>query len=188
MCAIQDGVPQCARYIRELLEGVSIPRAASLYAKALEVGCGCSMYAPLVQQLGYRYFGIEPSEWAAHWTRSTFNVQVDQSTVEEAVLIPNSYDLVIAAHVLEHVSSVIGVLEKLHLAMRPSATLIIVVPDDQDRTNPDHWWFFTEVSLQRTLAETGFTEIQMKSIKRVEYEDFIYCSATKRLPWKQSGV
>lgn len=191
MKCIVGGVPQHAKYAEELdVAMVEINRlifpAPTRDTVALEIGCGLAMYAPKLLNLGYKYYGIEPDAAAAHWARMTFCVPICQTTFEDATgyfmdahftgAFPS---LVLAAHVIEHVTDAPAVLASIFQLVKPPGRLILIVPDDRDPVNPDHLWFFTMPTLRTTLERIGFTDVQMVSKSIVKHENFIYCSAVK---------
>lgn len=91
------------------------------------------------------------------------------------------YDVVLAAHVLEHVPDASSTLAKFNQVLLPGGALYLVIPDDQDLMNQDHNWFFTVASLVTMLAEYGFVVERCSTEKIVPQEDFIYCLARKPL-------
>ncbi len=178
-CAV-NGIPQCATYIAELMECIDIVPSLG-DETCIEMGCGCSMYAPLVSQLGYRYVGVDQCEWAAKWTRSAHCVTVLNCYIEEASMhIERDYaGLIIAAHVLEHLPKPREALSLMHGLLRPGKPLALIVPNDEDLVNPDHFWFFSEKTLKLALETSGFKVDTIQSRRRIAREQFIYVKATK---------
>jgi len=180
--AIKNGVPQCYRYIQELestLTEMGVSLGESLSGTVLEVGCGCSMYAPALLKRGYIYLGIEPNEWAATWTEHTYSVRVMEEKFEDTTFQPHTFELILAAHVVEHFVDAPLALQRMYKILKPKGRLCIIVPDDSDQTNPDHLWFFTEKTLCSALDSIGFQDINMVSKQVVAKEKFIYCMCQK---------
>lgn len=182
MGTVEGGVPMCARYIGQLEEAIgAFPPAPQrpAKAKALEIGCGMSMYVPALLAAGYDYLGVDPSPWACEWTRSTFNVKTHASTIETMGLLTDEYDLILAAHCLEHLGDSPRAIRGCYELLRESGSLFIVVPDDEDPLNPDHRWFWSTWSLRQCLEATGFSVVKIATRKYIERESFIYCHAVK---------
>jgi trans-aconitate methyltransferase len=128
-----------ARYRSELL--ARVPRATRLSAKCLEVGCGCSPYVSMLVGRGYGYSCLDSSGWALTWTANRWGSLVenkwlaDAETQEFDVL---EFDLVFAAHVLEHAQDAPGLLRRARSWLRPGGYIYLIVPDDMDRRHgPD---------------------------------------------------
>lgn len=185
---IVDGVPQCAHYLEELGEVLGGFPEASDGKRALEIGCGCSMYAPGLLARGYHYHGLEPSSWAAKWTESTFDVQVFECDLdaftqggygEDGDFAIGGFSLILAAHSLEHMPDAPRAIRKCARLLDPGGELWVIVPDDEDPLNPDHNFFFSEPSLRRCVESAGLSVVTLESRRRVEHEEFIYLRASK---------
>lgn len=175
-----DGIPQCTAYVRQLEEALGyLPGGSGL---ALEVGGGASMYAGHLQRLGYEYLGVEPDHWGATWTRETYGARVTEGPFPER---PRGLDgwgdqrcaLLLCAHALEHLPDAPGALREMRRLLARPGPLFIVVPDDTDRTNPDHLWFFTEDTLRAALLHAGFNNVKIAVRKYTDRESFIYARA-----------
>lgn len=181
--AAPGGCPRHKAYIDELLDPlneneVTIPWGTLNKSRALEIGCGLGMYAPLFMSRGYIYEGVEPAKAAADWVMNTFNVWVTCTTFE-AYTAPVYYDAIIAAHVLEHFEDSPGMIAKMSSIMVPGGRIYIIVPDDSDMVNPDHLWFYTRQTLTDVLKANGFGRVSTNTRRRVAHENFIYASALK---------
>jgi SAM-dependent methyltransferase len=170
-----DHVPQCGPYTSQLTEALGpIPPAGSV----VEVGCGVGLYVRSILASGNRYLGIEPSAWAACWTRETYGVDVIEASFEAVAPRPGQ-TLMIAAHVVEHLADGPGAFAHLGQWLAPGGQLWVVVPDDTDPLNPDHRWFFDESTLQTSLERAGFAIETLTSRRVIERENFLYCRSRK---------
>lgn len=179
--AIVDGIPRCADYLAELAEALGRFRRAQPYPHnvALEIGCGCSMYAPGLLTAGYDYRGLEPCQWAARWTAGAFAVPVTIGTLETLVQVGPRYDLILAAHCLEHMDDAPGAIRKCADLLEPGGEFWVVVPNDDDPLNPDHLWAFSSTTLAACLAGAGLDVMEIEERQRIERERFIYVRARK---------
>jgi SAM-dependent methyltransferase len=179
--ATLDGIPQHREYVRQFIEpmaalGVTIPRIEG--GTALEIGCGLGMYAPMFLNRGYAYHAIEADAYAVRWVASAFCCPVFHGRFEDYEP-PKPFDAIMAAHVVEHLTDAPGSLDAMLRMLYPGGRLYLVLPDDSDRVNADHLWFFTEATLRATLERIGFEDIRMTSRRLIERENFIYCAAVK---------
>lgn len=179
---LAGGVPHCQGHIAELVEAIGEPPAVTGGRHggplAVEVGCGLSMYAPLLLSLGYRYLGIEPSFYAASWTRATFDVEVIEATFDawQPGIRPQ---LLLAAHVVEHLPDAPAALARMGRLLQPGGRLYVIVPDDSDPVNPDHLWFFSPESLRECVRQAGLELERLAIRQRIAREKFLYLSARK---------
>jgi SAM-dependent methyltransferase len=185
MSALVDGVPQNRRLIEELLEPLESmdfawPWPDTRNRVALELGCGIGLYVPWLLASGFIYVGVEPDPWAREFCAMNHRVQVIEKKFEDLAAVGVGADLVLAAHVLEHLPHAPVALEKIHDSyLSPGGMLILLIPDDTDLWNPDHYWFFNTETLRATLERIGFRDVRMAVRKRIPRENFIYATARK---------
>lgn len=173
-------------YLKELEDGIGhpIPPATS-GAKAIEIGGGISPYASMFVEQGYDYRLVEPSEQACTLLKTKlpgittypcmFPEQFPTDTTHKG-----AYDVVFSAHSLEHMRHAINVLWHMQELLAPKGTLYLLIPNDDDLTNPDHFWFFNEDSIRKAaiICHLAVESIQVRQI--VPQEKFMYC-VLKRL-------
>lgn len=179
-CIDEAGVIQSDQYNREFVDAVgSLPVPPAISNKVLEIGCGPSVYCPMLTQAGYIYTGMEPDLWAAERTRQQYGVDVWLCYFEECQLLVDEFGMVFAAHTLEHLIDAPIALTRIHSSLCAQGLLVLIVPDDSDPVNPDHLWFFSERTLRALLEKTGFI-VERFAIRRLkERENFLYCVARK---------
>lgn len=185
MGAIKDGVVQSEHYIAEITEplaelGYELPKVKS--GNALEIGCGAGMYIKWLRSHGFTYTGIEPDKEIAEFTRKEFGrkgVGIDTRPFDEKLILKAKFDVILACHVFEHLPDSPEMMRKAHGMLDDDGKLILIVPNDDDPVNPDHFWFFTPQNLRATLAKIGFSDVKMTIRQRVKHEKFIYCIASK---------
>lgn len=179
---VRGGVPQQTAHVAELLQACSelcvAVRPAGQGEGAIEVGCGASPYAPWLQTLGYTYLGVDLSIWATKWLHDVYGVATMQTDFMQLPKLDNC-GLILAAHFLEHAENAPATCRKFLDTLKPGGQLVLVVPDDQDLSNPDHFWFFTEHSLTAMLEQVGFVEITAVTRRILAKEQFVYCFARK---------
>lgn len=162
----------------ELLEALGPFPAAFPPREALEIGCGCSHYVGAIRAAGWRYTGQDVSPFAIQWMESRWGARVLDADADWDDL-GGPHGLILAAHVLEHLEDAPNAIARLACSLSPRGELWIIVPDDTDPVNPDHLWFFSEATLRRTIEAAGLTVRTLRTFKRIERENFIYCRAVK---------
>ena len=89
------------------------------------------------------------------------------------------FDTIFCAHAFEHMQDSPGMMAKAFSQLKPGGRLVLIVPNDEDKCNPDHLWFWRSEDLHRVLSRIGFTDIKTVEKRRVPHEMFIYASAVK---------
>lgn len=158
----------------EILGPIERPRN---YKSALEIGCGLSPYAGMIEDAGWAYFGVDPSGWAVDEMRLRGHTvfRDDWEVMGEHV----GFGLILCAHALEHMKDAPRALDKIGRTLVPGGFFYLIIPDDSDLVNPDHLWFFTEQSLWKCIQGAGMS-IEYSCVRKlVAREKFIYVKARK---------
>lgn len=151
------------------LEG--IPRGS-----LLDVGCATGVFARLAQQRGWRVSGVELSPWASRIARE-HGVDVYTGTLENAGFPDNSFSVVSAFDVIEHVRDPLALLSEIRRILAPGGTLIMNTTCYRSGLNyvahalnavgfgsaplhrlfPHyHLYYFSSKSLREILSRAGF--------------------------------
>jgi SAM-dependent methyltransferase len=168
-------------YLAELLETLGpFPAAPGLVGEALEIGCGISPYVRAIQAAGYAYTGIDSSAWAVAWMREHREGCFLARDFEDLeALEEGCWDLILAAHSLEHMKDAPGAVCKIASLLRPGGEAWIIVPDDSDPVNPDHLWYFTEATLAASIEAAGLVVLKLEARRRIPREVFLYARARR---------
>lgn len=181
-CIDAQGIPTNINLIGELWDGLSVVDIQYLWAgldkNILEIGAGLGPYIPQFLQAHWNFTTIERGVFASHWLKNAFYVPVLTVSIEEYLATSDiNYHCIFAAHLFEHLENMPKVLRQCF--DRVTERLYLIVPDDGDPTNPDHYWFFTQETLKALLEKIGFVKVRMQMRKHVPQENFIYCVAEK---------
>lgn len=153
---------------------------ADLGHTALEVGAGLGMYCSWLQRLGYDYRALEPDKEAAQWMRVNRKIQVYEEPFEEYLASGHPpVDLLLAAHVIEHFQDAPGMITGMFESILPGGRALLLIPDDEDKVNPDHLWFFRKEDFKRVLERVGFVDVKIATRRIVPHEKFMYATAMK---------
>lgn len=180
-CIDAQGIPNNLILIQELRDGLSLQDEYYLCVghdkTLLELGCGLGPYVSYFLAGKWSYEAVERGFFAFHWVKKTFYVPIVNGSVEEYLSSRAGFHCIFAAHLFEHLENMPKVLRQCF--DRVTERLYLIVPDDGDPTNPDHYWFFTQETLKALLEKIGFARVRMQMRKRVPQENFIYCVAEK---------
>jgi 2-polyprenyl-3-methyl-5-hydroxy-6-metoxy-1,4-benzoquinol methylase len=159
-----------------------VPKSAK---RVLELGCGDGAFARAFRQgRQVEYWGIELESEAANRASAHLD-KVFSKRVEDALAeLPNAYfELLICNDVLEHLPNPEETLRALREKLAPKGQLFLSVPnvrflpvllqlllkkdwryEDAGVLDRTHLRFFTEKSLRRFVAESGFELISLQGI------------------------
>ncbi len=183
MGAIVNGVPQCSKYCRQLMD--ALPQLENYQPKGydnklLEIGCGFSMYAPWLMQMGYDYLGLDLDPVGTAATGMAYNAKT-MCCDFESLPVDQRFDVILAAHCVEHFREAPAALARMYRQLYPGGSLWLIIPDDSDLVNPDHLWFFSQQDIERVLTKIGFCDLNVAVRRHIAREQFIYVQAFKPL-------
>jgi SAM-dependent methyltransferase len=136
--------------------------------KLLDVGCGAGGNLKSLQEQGWHVFGIEISDVAAAHARDLLHADIHTGTLGSAPFPPNSFDLVLMSHSLEHLPSPADALCRVHSLLKKDGLLVVSVPNVNSLEYKlfGRWWFhldpprhfyhFDRRSLSGILPRQGF--------------------------------
>ncbi|MGI8839011.1 MAG: class I SAM-dependent methyltransferase [Pyrinomonadaceae bacterium] len=144
--------------------------------KVLEVGSGTGLFLRLMQEAGFDPYGVELSQTAVDYSRSISGLSnIVQGTLEQASYLPESFDVVYAWHVIEHVLDLDAFVRELHRVLQPDGILWIGTENYRNAshyltkllklirglpppfaTSSEHTFVFTPQTLSDVLVRRGF--------------------------------
>ncbi len=142
-------------------------------ARLLEIGSYCGLFLAEARSQGWSVKGIEPSRWAAEYSRERFGVDVTQSPFEAAVGgLGGGFDAVASWDVIEHVRNPRQFVRLAGSQLRDGGVLALSTIDIDStfaRAMGARWpWimemhlhYFGSRSLERMLEEEGFEVVHV---------------------------
>ncbi len=178
-------VAELKRATAALYMDAIMARVKRIQPRLLEIGCGSGDFLMEAQSRGFEVQGLEYSEHATEVANARLSRPGVRAGSLETVQLPaNSYDVIVAFDVLEHVRNPTYTLECLHSALTPGGVVAIVTPslDSWSRRVLGRYWmeyktehlvYFGRRSLTRLLEKTGFSEIDFASNYKVLSLDYV---------------
>jgi SAM-dependent methyltransferase len=148
------------RILLSVLEGALPAGATAGRRRILDVGCGSGMMLGELTRYGDA-FGVDSSEEALAACRSRGLEQVQRAQSPPLPFEPESFDVITAFDVLEHLDDDTAMLGDLHRLLKPSGLLLVTVPaykflwGPHDEIN-EHRRRYTAAQLRRGLTGSGF--------------------------------
>ena len=93
----------------------------------LDAGCGTGANAEMLRAFG-RVIGTDVSPEALHWSRQRGLSHLARCRVEKLCFADDTFDVVTALDMLEHVDDDLAALAELHRVCKPGGAVIITVP------------------------------------------------------------
>ena len=142
----------------------------------LDVGCATGNFLYIAQEQGWRVQGIEPIDKAAQLARDYYGLEVFTSSLTTADIPPSSFDVITMWDVLEHLPSPKLALRRSWELLKPGGIVVFSIPNltSYDRflfgknwigwDVPRHFNLFTQQTIRRLLAATGFEQNDSRCI------------------------
>lgn len=149
----------------------------------LDVGCGTGAFMARARAAGYDVSGVELSIEGIEQARSEHGLEhVVHGTLEDACFDDASFDVVVAWHLIEHVSDVGGFIDEARRVLRPGG--IVVVGTEAHRypinswlrtlrfatgriprpvTSDLHTYVFSPGALRDCFERRGFTTVHLRA-------------------------
>lgn len=146
--------------------------------RLLDVGCGVGDYLDRMRRLGWTALGVERSPRASAVARSHFGAPVLEADFPRVDLPPNSFDLVTAWQVLEHLDRPRQALAKMGELLAPGGRLMLTVPNCDGWAAhcfgpswigwdaPRHVTHFTPTTLRMMLEAEGFSILHLGTLSQ----------------------
>lgn len=145
--------------------------------RILDVGCGPGIFLKVAEERGWDCYGIEVSPFAARYAIDQLGLKVKCSSLEQADLPKDFFDVVTLFHVIEHLREPLDVMHKVHKILKEEGLLVIETPDissgrarrAKERWEhirlPEHLYYYSKRTLVKLLEMTSFRPIKVE--KRV---------------------
>ncbi len=146
-------------------------------ADLLDVGCSYGLFLNSASSRGYRVKGIDPSRDACGYCADKLKLPVVQATIERAGFPADSWDVITALEVIEHLPDPKIILQQAYAWLKPGGIFYMVTPDLSSLSAKIcgyRWWsyrrmhlsYFSAYSLRLLLNAYGFSLLKVKPYKK----------------------
>ena len=151
--------------------------------RLLDIGCATGKFVELALAAGWDAEGIDVSQYAVQIARQK-GLKVHLGTVESLAVSPQSFDVVTAFDVMEHIWDLRSFLEAIRIILRPGGKLILLSPNAGSfraialshkwigyTTSLEHVHYFDMRFLRHALAEIfQDRHLTVAAFERGEYD------------------
>ncbi|MBN2377989.1 MAG: class I SAM-dependent methyltransferase [Sedimentisphaerales bacterium] len=94
----------------------------------LDIGCGSGHFVALARKHNFQASGIEPTPASARYATEILNIPVHIGPIADIELPPQSFDIITAWDVIEHVADPLDVMQRCANWLRPGGILALRFP------------------------------------------------------------
>lgn len=167
-------------------------QAAVRPGRLLEVGAGDGYFLKVAQDEGWEIEGLELSRPRIERARTWFDINLKCGDLSDMPFPAASFDAIVMFQLIEHVHHPQDLLKRVYELLRPQGIMMLSTPNVLAYARkgrevnswriPRHLFFFTPLTLVRTVENIGF-EVLRKPLK-------FYATLEERLgwqPWPSAG-
>lgn len=139
-----------------------------LKGDVLDLGCGIGEVANYVEAQD-RYFGVDINPYCVEYLQSK-RLWAKLGSAYEIPLDSESVDVVIMSHVLEHLDDPARAMNEISRVLRPSGTLIVIVPMRYGYTTDSTHRIFYDPGRLRKIAKEHHYDVQSILVFPIPWE------------------
>ncbi|MDD5434847.1 MAG: class I SAM-dependent methyltransferase [Nitrospira sp.] len=140
--------------------------------KLLEVGCGGGRRLSKMRALGWEVEGQEVDPRAAKHASDVYGFTIHLSSLKDIAFKENSFDAIIANHVIEHVYEPDLLLSECYRILKPGGIMVVVTPNVdcfghryfgsnwRGLEPPRHLHLFSQKTIKLLAERSGFHKIE----------------------------
>ena len=146
-------------------------------AEALEIGAGDGAVLSLLKDRGVRASGFEMDEGAAKYITERWGTPVLVGDFDRHDFAGARFDVIVMAHLIEHLFDPVASLRKVATLLRPGGTLLVETPNIlRPKVSPRrvyslaHNFHFSPRSLCLALEKAGFEVVRVRAFRRDSFQ------------------
>ena len=168
-------------------------------SRILDVGCGRANLLSAFYKMGHECHGLERSDFDADAIPD--GVSLHRGAIHQQQFEPESFDLVIFWHSLEHLSDPLADLNTACKLLKRGGILAVAVPNFQSRQAryfgadwfhldlPRHVWHFSSRTLDRYWSDAGLEKMSGEGLSfEQNLFGFIQSAVNRLLPSKANAM
>ena len=148
--------------------------------RLLDAGCGVGGFLHFAEKSGWSVSGIDASETGVRYAVETYHLDVALADLNNYELPPNTYDVIWAFHIVEHLSDPIHFIRSAAAALKPNGIFYLGLPfysrmrirfhqllfsmgianHPYSFNLPDHVSYFSRKTIHRVLSDVGLETIR----------------------------
>ena len=143
--------------------------------KTLELGCGQGDFQAAVKDNPrFNATGLDYSEACVNYAQSQ-GLDVKLGDIQSEGIEEETYDLVVALHVLEHVQDLNSTIDEIYRVLKPGGLVFAVCPSATHFKQamagenwkylgpPGHLWYLSPQTFPKFFTKAGFSEVLLSS-------------------------
>ncbi len=159
---------------------VRMVESVAIKGRLLDIGCGRGFFLDEMRKRGWEVEGVDFSRQSAEAAEKDFGLRVKQAPIEDVLLPQGHYDCITLWHTLEHLTSPLLCLEKVHAALKMNGHLVIAVPNGMSwqarffgrywyhLDAPRHLTLFSQEVLRTFLEKMGFQILTLDHFSSIQ--------------------
>jgi len=145
------------------LESISVYKKEG---RVLDIGCGPGFFLESAREMGYTdLWGIDPSAYIVSVSGEKFGDKILQGTIESEALSPESFDLLTAFDVFEHIYRPVAFVNRAHELLRDEGIFAFTTPNPKSLMArvfgkewvsfkmPEHVFYWSPETIRKVLEE-----------------------------------
>ncbi|MCU0426309.1 MAG: class I SAM-dependent methyltransferase [Candidatus Kapabacteria bacterium] len=161
-------------------------------SSVLDFGCGTGITLSELQKLGSTCTGVEMSPWACRYGRERFGLTMLNEDIMNVHLEPESFDIILMSHVIEHLPNPVEIVSRLATFLKPGGTLMVCTPNNASLgarifgrrwlyyLPNEHLHLFNDSSMRLTLEKSG---LRVQAIEHYLWRKRSNLGSLLRLPF-----
>jgi len=140
----------------------------------LDIGCAMGFLLELSEKKGFNSFGLDVSEYAVKIAQKKFGKKIILSSLSEAKLNKNFFDVITMFDLIEHLETPIEDLTNVKNSLKDDGILVIQTGDAESKwakfmkrswhffAPPQHLFFYSRSTIEKVLSKAGFKIIKIE--------------------------
>lgn len=164
-------------------------------SRVLDIGSGGGEFVYLLQSCGYDVHGIEPDVGYGTHSMNEYGIDVTLEPYDSTRVVEDSFDLVTANHVVEHLRDPLNVFQGVHRALVKDGHFVVEVPNVESMYHtPSNKWHFAHVfnfnrdTLENLGRRAGFEIVRTDFVGSCQHVRTIFRKACRQIDMRVSNA